>query len=419
MQYCSRCLYPANHPLNITFDAAGVCSGCRVHEEKDTLDWMERLEKLKQIVKEYKVKSRSIHDCIIPISGARDSYFIVHFVKNVLGLHPLLVTYNKHYNTSVGIRNLAYLRTLLGCDMMTMTVSPERVKKITRETIRQRGSIYWHCIAGQTVFPVQIAVKFKIPLIIWGAHQGIDQVGMFSHLDEVEMTRKYRFEHDLMCLEAEDLVKDSQGCLQFSDIEQYVYPHDKALESIGVRGIYLNNYVRWDTKAQHEKMIELYNYETAFQQRTFDAYNDVDCFHYSGLHDYIKFLKYGYGKVTDHASREIRLKRLTREKGIRLVEQFNAIYPRDIQLFLDWIDMSENEFWYNINEFRDPFFWEMDENKQWRLKYSICNDVNNLNIEQARLQLATENNFNFSASKSLHDQGDRYVLVGRGWVDSQ
>ena len=141
MKYCTRCLYPANHPLYITFDEEGVCSGCRVHEEKDTLDWSERLEKLKRLAAEYRVTSRSIHDCIVPVSGARDSYFIVHMVKNVLGLHPLLVTYNKQYNTHLGIRNLAYLRTLLGCDIMTMTVSPERAKRITRESLRQRGSM--------------------------------------------------------------------------------------------------------------------------------------------------------------------------------------------------------------------------------------------------------------------------------------
>ena len=97
MKYCGRCLFPANQPLNIIFDQDGVCSGCRVHEEKNTLDWGLRFEKLKRIVESYKTSSRSINNCIVPVSGARDSYFIVHIVKNVLGLNPLLVTYNKHY----------------------------------------------------------------------------------------------------------------------------------------------------------------------------------------------------------------------------------------------------------------------------------------------------------------------------------
>src|SRR3989344_1553061 len=206
MNYCTRCLYPANHPLGITFDKEGVCSGCRIHEEKDLPDWGGREEKLKEILKQFKNKDGKNYDCIIPVSGARDSYFIVHMIKNVYGMHPLLVTYNKHYNTRLGIRNLAYLKTLFGCDLLTLTVSSQRVKKITRHTLKKMGSIYWHCLAGQTVFPVQIAVRFKIPLIIWGAHQGLDQVGQFSHLDEVEMSRRYRKDHDVMGFEAEDLI---------------------------------------------------------------------------------------------------------------------------------------------------------------------------------------------------------------------
>ena len=94
MNHCARCLYPENHPLGITFDKDGVCSGCRIHEEKDQLDWSSRLETLKKITRNYKNITRSSHDCIIPISGARDSYFIVDFVVNELKLKPLLVNYN-------------------------------------------------------------------------------------------------------------------------------------------------------------------------------------------------------------------------------------------------------------------------------------------------------------------------------------
>lgn len=215
---------------------------------------------------------------------------------------------------------------------MTLTINPETVKNITRSTLRRFGSMYWHCLAGQTVYPVQIAVKFKIPLIIWGAHQGVDQVGMFSHLDEVEMTRKYRKEHDLMGFEAEDLVDDFDNVTE-NDVIPFLYPDNRELEQVGVRGIYLNNYIRWDSRAQHEQMIREYGYETALQTRTFDTYNDVDCWNYSDVHDYIKWVKNGYGKVVDHACREIRLRRMTREEGIELVRQYQAREPQNLPLF--------------------------------------------------------------------------------------
>ena len=419
MKYCKRCLYPSNHPLNLTFDKEGVCSGCRVHEEKDIIDWGEREKKLKKILEKYKNKDGKNYDCIIPVSGARDSYFIVHTIRNVYKMHPLLVTYNKHYNTKIGIRNLAYLKTLLGCDILTQTVSPDTVKKITRATVKKLASIYWHCIAGQTVFPVQIAVRFKIPLIIWGAHQGCDQVGMYSHLDEVEMTRKYRKDHDLMGYEAEDFV--GQEGITEQDITSYKYPHDKEIERVGVRGIYLNNYIRWDSKKQHELMIKLYNYETSLQQRTFDNYNDVDCFNYSDLHDYIKFLKWGYGKVTDHACREIRLRRLSRQEGINLVKKYQFLEPdeKNVALFLEWLGMTKQKFWSHINSKRDLRIWGKIGKNKWELIGSVINHIEDSGIDKVRLKKTEDCKFIINTKKGVKEEENKYVLIGRGWVDNR
>jgi N-acetyl sugar amidotransferase len=416
MKYCTRCIYPANHPLRITFDENGVCSGCWIHEEKNILDWDVRFEKLRKLTSSYKDHSGKNYDCIVPVSGARDSYFIVHTVVKKLGLRPLLVTYNKHYNTERGIRNLAYLRTLFGLDLMTLTVNPETVKEITRATLRKNASMYWHCIAGQTVFPVQTAVRFKIPLIIWGAHQGIDQVGMFSHTDEVEMTRKYRKDHDLMGYEAEDLVDETMNVTE-QMVQPYMYPHDKEIEKVGVRGIYLNNYIRWDSKKQHEEMIKLYGYESAPQTRTFDTYNDVDCFHYSDIHDHIKYLKWGYGKVTDHVCREIRLNRLTREEGIELVNKYTSIVPETLPLFLRWINMTESGFRYFIDKRRDPAIWTNNDAEKWTLKDDVSKHAEDRGIEEVRLAKLEDCEFAITPSKTGEPERDDYTLIGRGFVD--
>ncbi|MBT4445670.1 N-acetyl sugar amidotransferase [archaeon] len=416
MKYCTRCLYPGNHPLNITFDSKGVCSGCRIHEEKDSLNWSMREEKLKEILNQFKSKTNTQYDCIIPVSGARDSYFIVHLIKNVYKMKPLLVTYNKQYNTEIGIRNLAYLRTIFDCDLLTLTVNPDTVKKITKVSMQKMASMYWHCIAGQTVFPVQTAVRFKIPLIIWGAHQGIDQVGMFSHTDNVEMTRKYRKEHDLMGFEAEDMVSESMG-LTIRDLAQYIYPHDKEIEKVGVRGIYLNNFIRWDTKAQHEKMIKLYDFETNDQLRTFDRYNDIDCFHYSDIHDYIKFLKYGYSKVLDHACREIRLKRLTREEGIELVRKYSLKAPQTMKIFSDWLNITEKGFHYFVDKYRNSEIWMKNDSQRWVLKDSILNHAADEGVNSVRLEKIDDCEFELTDHKTKDNSTSKYTLIGRGYVD--
>lgn len=418
MKYCVRCLYPANHPLNITFDDDGVCSGCRVHEEKDELDWAARGEKLGRILDAYRSETSENYDCIVPVSGARDSYFIVHTIKKVYGMNPLLVSYNRHFNTERGIRNLAYLRTLLDCDHIQMVLQPAKVQKITRETIRRMGSMYWHVLAGQSVFPVQTAVRYKVPLIVWGAHQGVDQVGMFSHLDEVEMTRKYRLEHDLMGWEAEDLVGGA-GELTADDLKPLFYPHDREIAKVGVRGIYLNNYIRWDTKAQHEAMLDAYGYETAEQPRTFDAYNDVDCQHYSSLHDTVKFLKWGYGKVTDHACREIRLRRMTREQGIEMVRRYQDAAPADRKRFLDWIRMEASEFDINIDRFRDSRIWERDGQNNWRLRDSVMDHAGDPGVEATALGTIEDCRFRITPTKDPDADEDAYKLLAKGFVNSE
>lgn len=415
MRYCKRCLYPENHPLNIVFDDEGICSGCRVHEEKDILEWNSRAEKLRAILDQYRNTSGNNYDCIIPVSGSRDSYFIVHTIKNVYGMNPLLVTYNKHFNTAVGIRNLANLRIQFDCDLMTLTVNPDTVKKITRATMHKMGSIYWHCLAGQTVYPVQMATKFKIPLIIWGAHQGVDQVGMFSHLDEVEMTRKYRKEHDLMGFEAEDLLDEEFDLIKEEDITQFIYPDDKEIELVGVRGIYLNNFIRWDSRLQHEEMIRKFGYETESLTRTFDTYNDVDCWNYADVHDYIKFLKHGYSKVFDHATREIRLGHMSRSEAIDLVATYLNRSPKHIKLFLEWIGMTENSFNFIIDSHRNPDIWQRNDNWEWELKFDIITELKKSGNHDAQLPNTKPfRPFLQTEIKTSSDPLDQYILIGKG-----
>jgi hypothetical protein len=241
---------------------------------------------------------------------------------------------------------------------------------------------------------------------------------MFSHYDEVEMTRKYRKEHDLMGLEADDLVQGEEQ-LTLDEMEPYVYPHDKELSAVGVRGIYLNNYFRWDSKAQHERMIREYGYETARQQRTFDSYNDVDCAHYSGLHDYIKFLKWGYGKATDHSCREIRLKRMTRREGIRNAEIYHERYSEeDLGLFLDWIGWSEEQLFECVDRHRDPEIWERDDAGGWRLLDSVANHARDEGVDSARLDVRRDCEFHLTgARQEAGEDTGGYILIGRGFVD--
>ena len=406
---CIRCLYPILHPLGITTDREGLCSGCHIHEEKNKLDWAARWEKLEGIVKPYIVSSGNTYDCIVPVTGANDCYYTVHTVKNRLGLNPLLVTYNKYFNTPLGIRNLANLRIKFDCDILVQNVNPLSVKKNTRTTLREFGSIYWPCIAGQTVFPVQTAVRYKIPLIIWGAHQGVEQVGMFSHEHEVEMTRRYRKDHDLMGFEADDLLS-TFDTLSEDDIWQYRYPNDADLHSINVRGIYLSNYVRWDPKAQHEEMIQYYDYKGATFNRTFDTYDHTDCYNYMDIHDYIKFIKWGYTKVTDHACREIRHGRISRLMATQLVNYYQAKPLAYLDKFCKWLEIDERGLFFIMNQHRNRNIWAEAKPGVWIKQ----------NSEIEFLSKSNETHLNMMPSFQSHEElnmgnTEGYVTVGKGY----
>ena len=404
---CKRCLYETSHPLGLILDDEGICSGCLIHEEKERLDWEVRWRKLVSLVAPYRLANGKTYDCIVPVTGANDSYYIVHLVKERLGLNPLLVTYNKYFNTPLGIRNLANLRIQFNCDILIQNVNPIAVKAITRNTLREFGSIYWPCIAGQTVFPVQTAVRYKIPLIIWGAHQGVEQVGMFSHEHEVEMTRRYRKDHDLMGKEADDLLSVFDT-LSEDDIWQYRYPDDADLSAIGVRGIYLGNYFRWDPKAQHKAMVERYQYKGARFARTFDTYDHVDCYNFMDLHDHLKMLKYGYSKVTDHACREIRHGRLTRDQGQALVCAYENEGLQHADKFCQWLGVERRSLEFIMNQHRNPNAWKQEKLGHW-------------------IRSAPKRQSNLNASMILESQGfkavselangelDRYVVIGKGY----
>lgn len=406
IQSCQRCLYTTGHALGLTIDDEGVCSGCRIHEEKDRLDFADRWEKLVELVKPYRTTGGTAYDCIVPVTGANDSHWILHIVKERLGLNPLIVTYNKYFNTPLGIRNLANLRIKFDCDIIVQNVNPISVRNITRTTLRMFGSMYWPCLAGQTVFPVQTAVRYKVPLIIWGAHQGLEQVGMFSHEHEVEMSRRYRKDHDLMGHEADDLLTIFDT-LKEEDVWQYRYPDDADLNAVGVRGIYLGNYVRWDPKAQHDQMVATHGYKGARFARTFDTYDYVDCFNYMDVHDQFKLAKHGYSKVTDHACREIRHGRLTRDEGLALVAAYEDQPLQHLDKFLDWLGLDKTGLDFIIGEHRSARVWTETMPGRWERSIAPAPAIDTAAVE-ARL--------GFTADSSLDYTGcGGYITIGKGY----
>ncbi|MDA7433310.1 N-acetyl sugar amidotransferase [Synechococcus sp. AH-601-N10] len=348
---CIKCHYPETHPLGLYIDpTTHICSGCSVHDQKFDLHWYQRTLELKSTVKQYISRKSQAYDCIVPVNGGVDSFYTVHYVKNILKLNPLCVFYNSLYTTRLGFNNLAQLRSVFNVDINIFTPSIEQVRQITKASLYHLNSMYWHVHAGHTSFPVQVALRYEIPLIIWGAHEAVEQVGMFNHDDKVEMSRRYRHNHHLMGLEIEQL-EDLEPRLKSFNNSIYNYPDYEEISRIGVRGIYLSNHIPWNSKAQLEFMSKKFKYSSALTSNTHNYYENPHCAFYNGIHDWMKYLKHGYSRLHDHLVRDIRWKRCTTDDAALLLQTKRVTRPTDnIKLFREFMNIKANSMEFILRE---------------------------------------------------------------------
>lgn len=413
---CSNCLYSSGHAYPILF-SNGLCSGCIIHKEKDPGTWIDRNNILKRQIIEHnsEFNSNNSFDCIVPVTGAGDSFFTVHYVKNVLKLNPLLVNYNHHHNTSVGIRNLSKLSSFFDCDMVQDTLSPNKIKCITETTIHEMGSIYWQALAGSTVLPLKLALRYNIPTIIWGIHGWSDQVGMYSHSNNIEMSERIRREYKLSGFDAEKLKSLTRDQNVSNYLDWFKYPDKYKIRKAGIRGFYLSNYVRWDAKSQHELMINDYDYETRKSERSFNYYEESHCLHSLGFHDYLKLLKFGYSRVVDHASRDIRLGHISRHEGISLVDKYIDQVPKDISAFEEWIGIDSKKIIECNILMRTNYAKQFFDNKK-SIKFNKKKYISSLGEV---LSAPKENLYNITKLPFSDQDIDDRLIMGRVYTDGR
>ncbi|QDU61540.1 hypothetical protein Pan216_24010 [Planctomycetes bacterium Pan216] len=373
MRYCQRCIYP-ECAVNVLFDDEGICSACRLWEELKPLMtaefWAGRRSRFEELIDQYRNKSGSNWDCIIAVSGGKDSYWQTHLIKNVYGLNPLLVTYHGNNYLPEGQANLDRMREVFGVDHVTFGPSIETLKKLNRLCFKKMGDMNWHGHAGIKTIPVQMAVRFGVPLVVWGEITW-SVSGMFSPDDYVEYNKRTVFEHDMRGYSPADMIAGDEG-LTPGDLSWLQYPSDEDLDRVGVRGIYIGNFFPWKPNEHAKLMQEKYGFEFARQpfERTYRRMSNLDDMHENGIHDYMKFIKFGYGRASDHAAKDIRDGYLTRDQGVELVGRLDHIKPRhDLERWLDYVGMTEEEFDRIADRFRNPRVWWI-ENDRW-FKHNI------------------------------------------------
>jgi len=345
IRYCTRCVMPETKP-DLEIDDQGVCSACRYFERRTAVEWKKRQKELTTVLDRYRSTDGSNYDCIIPVSGGKDSHY--QTIKMLeMGMNPLCVTGTTCSLSDIGRRNIENLKRL-GVDYIEVTSNRVVRSKVNKFALQNVGDISWPEHVTIFTVPVRIAVQMNIPLIIWGENSQNEYGGPAADADNNTLSRRWLEEFGgLLGLRVSDLI-GVEG-IERRHLIQFAYPSDEELRRVGVTGLFLGYYLPWD--GYHNAVIaQGHGFETYphFVEGSFANYENLDN-HQTGIHDYFKFLKFGFGRATDIACLHIRRDRISRENALTLVKKHDGKFPwnylgRPLTDILEEIDLTLDEF---------------------------------------------------------------------------
>lgn len=361
MRYCTRCLYPESKP-DLSFDERGVCSACQGYENRKAVDWDQRKREFKEVTDRYRSHGGSNYDCIVPVSGGKDStYQLVRLLEH--GLNPLCVTATTDSLSEVGRDNLENIGRL-GVDHIEVNTNPVVRRKINRLALREVGDISWPEHVTIFTIPVRIATQLKIPLLVWGENSQNEYGGPAASQKSQILDRRWLEEFGgLLGLRVSDLV--GQEGITERDLIQYKYPTDAELRESGVTGIFLGHYFPWDGY-QNTLIAQAYGFKTigGLVEGSLANYENLDN-HQAGIHDYFKYIKYGFGRATDIANNHIRRGRITRNDGKVLIRRHDGMPPhsylgKPLAEILAEISITREEFDAICDRFTNKQLFKVD-----------------------------------------------------------
>ena len=344
LKYCIRCVMPDTKP-DLHIDEAGVCSACRSIEKRKEVDWDERKKELDEILSKYSQNGNN-WDCIVPVSGGKDStYQVIRMLQ--LGLTPLCVTSSTCDLSDIGRKNIENIKKL-GVDYMEFSPNPLVRSKLNKIGLLEVGDISWPEHVGIFTIPVRAAVQFNVPLIVWGENSQNEYGGPAAASENNILTRRWLEEFGgLLGMRVIDL-SETYG-VEPRHLLPYQYPTDEELKSVGVTGLFLGHYLPWDGLSN--ALIAQANGFVTFDEPVEGSmvnYENLDNYQ-TGIHDYFKFLKFGFSRATDIACLHVRRNRITRQDALEIVKARDGKFPwtylgKPLKEILAPLDMSVDEF---------------------------------------------------------------------------
>jgi len=358
MKFCSKCVMPNTKP-DLHFNEEGVCDACQTQGDKNTaIDWQQREKDFLSLVGQY--KANRDYDCIIGVSGGKDSTFQVLKILE-MGLNPLCICFEPTIPTEIGRKNLENLNNL-GVDLIHIKRNPIVYKKLAKEAFRRTGDNEWQNHLGIFTTVPKFAVKFNIPLIIWGESPQMEYGGPAASKDRNILDRQWLEEFGgLLGNRISDMVGVDE--LTHKDLSLYTYEADEEIKRVGVTGLFLGYYFKWDVRDILKKSKEHgFSVMDRAVETTYENFENLDCYS-NHLHDYLKYVKYGFGRATDNACLDVRLGYIDRLEAVRLVNKYDGIPPKKaIKEYLNYTGFSEGEFFKIVDSYTNKRIFKRDDN---------------------------------------------------------
>ena len=357
IRFCKKCVISDRRP-RITFDAEGVCSACRFAEAKASTDWTARENELKRLCDWHRSNNGSF-DVIVPVSGGKDGGYVAHQLKTVYGMHPLCVTWAPLLPTDIGRQNLdAFVAH--GFDVIQGRPNGQTTRRLTRLAFEQMGDPFLPFIYGQTNFPLQMAVRYQVPLIMYGENGEVEYGGDMKNAHrptrDIEDHDKHYFSN------RPPSFWESHG-VGGGQLRPFMAPPYAEIKRNGTQIHFFSYYKPWDPQENFYYCAE----NTGFSpnpertEGTYSKYASLDD-RLDGLHYYLAYIKFGIGRCTSDAAHEIRDGKITRGEGVALVHKFDGEFPqRHFKEACDYMGLTQQEARQIIHEWRSPEVWDGNE----------------------------------------------------------
>lgn len=364
MKFCKECVMPDTRP-GITFNEQGVCIACQNHRRKDLVDWDRRFEELKELCDKYRRKKPGDYDCIIAVSGGKDSHYQVYVMKELMDMNPLLITVEDFFTmTKAGIHNLKNISDAFGCNMIAFKPDRRAGRRISRYMFESYGRPLWYVDRLLYTVPLYFSAKFDIPLLVYGENVSYEYGGVDDEETYSAKKQVYNGVAPDISLDELESIGVPRDELAFLEV-----PDNDVMEKIDP--IYLSYFVKWDFIKNYEfaKTRGFIDLEHEWERTNHvENFNQIDSIGYL-LNAWMKFPKFGHAYATDYASRWVRYGMMSRDEAVKLVEERDHALDSKIRDdFCSFVGMTTKEFYDALDKLYNKELFDRNEHYQWRLK---------------------------------------------------